>query len=91
MMKTVLLYFANKMKIKIVIPLLSVGLSCIVFRQDTPAYRIEVTKDTIYIGEPIIVKCKLINKSSTAEVDKAGCISSSQPLPGFLANSAIMS
>lgn len=50
------------MKIKIIFYLVLTGLQYIVYGADTLIYRIELTKDTIYFGEPIIIKCKLINK-----------------------------
>uniref|UniRef100_A0A7V1EJ70 Uncharacterized protein n=1 Tax=candidate division WOR-3 bacterium TaxID=2052148 RepID=A0A7V1EJ70_UNCW3 len=51
------------MKTKIIFYLVLAALQYMVYGENTLTYRIELTKDTIYFGEPIIVKCKLINRS----------------------------
>ena len=48
---------------KVICCLVLAGSVCAALSEDTITYRIEVMGDTIYIGEPIIVRCKLINNS----------------------------
>lgn len=50
------------MLVKTICSLVLVGCLCTAFGEDTLIYKIEVMKDTIYIGEPITVRCKLINE-----------------------------
>jgi len=52
------------MVVKTVHILLLIGFLCLAFAADTLTYKIEIMKDTIYIGEPIIVRCQLINEST---------------------------
>ncbi len=55
------------MKVMVVYALILLGIfSSLLGKGNDLVYEIEITKDTIYIGEPIIVKCRLINNSDSA-------------------------
>jgi len=49
--------------VRIKLILIIISIFNVLFAQDTLTYRIEIMKDTVYIEEPIIIKCRLINNS----------------------------